>query len=83
MLSIPELISVADIVLVSVSISFGYFCYHSDWKIKKLLSCKIWELISKLGLSIYLMSSYVVFTIYERQLEPLEIENKFAFVSKY
>jgi len=35
-----------------------------------------------MGLSIYLMSSYVLFTFYERQVEPLEIENKFAFVSK-
>lgn len=83
MLSIPELLSVADIGITSFLISIFYFCHHSNWKFKKLMSSKIWELISKMGLSIYLMSSYVVFTIYERQLEPLEIENKFAFVSKY
>lgn len=81
-LSIQELYSVADIGINSYLISIFYFCHHSNWKIKKFMSCKIWELISKMGLSIYLMSSYVLFTFYERQVEPLEIENKFAFVSE-
>ena len=79
---IPELISVADLVLVSVFISICYFGYHSNWKIKKILSYNFWEPISKLGLSIYLMSGYVVFTAYESQEESLEIESKFVFVSE-
>lgn len=78
---IPELISVADVVLVSVFISICYFCYHSNWKIKKYYSMKIWTIISKMGLSIYLMTGYVVFTIHERQVESLEIENLLDFVS--
>ncbi|KAL7015277.1 hypothetical protein ACKWTF_016374 [Chironomus riparius] len=77
---IPELISVADVVLVSVFISICYFCYHSNWKIKKYYSMKIWTIISKMGLSIYLMTGYVVFTIHERQVEPLEIENLLDFL---
>ncbi|XP_070496598.1 uncharacterized protein [Chironomus tepperi] len=77
--SIPELISVGDVLLVLVFISLYYFFYHSNWKIKKFYSLNIWKIISKMGLSIYLMSGYVVFTIAERQVEPMEIDSKIVF----
>ena len=81
-LSIPELISTGDLTLILVVILTIYCAHQSDWKIKKILAYKFWTPISKMGLSIYLVTGYFIYTQHQRLVQPLDIENVFHFVSK-
>ncbi|KAL7013144.1 hypothetical protein ACKWTF_015215 [Chironomus riparius] len=69
-----------DIISIYSLLNLINSCHHSDGKFKKILSSKFWTPISKMSLSIYLMSAYIQFTIYERQLEPLEVKNELHFI---
>lgn len=51
-----------------------YVLHFSDGRIRFFLSHKIWSPLSKMCLSIYLMSGYVQFGFHKRQQEPLVIE---------
>ena len=81
LLSIPEMVSIADIILIENLILLMIFCHHSKWRVKDFFSHRFWNPISKLGLTIYLITGYYLFTIYERETEPLEVENELHFVS--
>jgi len=76
-----QLIAVADNLLIAVIFLLFYLFHHNDWKAKKFIAHKFWEVISKMGLTIYLITSYILFTIHEREVEPIEIKNELRFVS--
>ncbi|XP_070499455.1 uncharacterized protein [Chironomus tepperi] len=79
-MQISILASTFDIFTIYSLLILLNSCYHSDGTIKKFLSSDFWTPISKMGFSIYLMSAYIQFTIYERQLEPIEIRNELDFI---
>ena len=81
LLSLFQLIAVAEILLVAVLFLSFYLLHHNNWKVKKFLEHKFWEVLSKMGLSIYLITSYFLFTIHEREVEPIEVKNELHFVS--
>ncbi|KAL7014897.1 hypothetical protein ACKWTF_016181 [Chironomus riparius] len=82
-LQLSILTSILDIILMYCLLVLIDSCHHSNGRVKKFLSRKFWSTISKMGLSIYLFSGHIQFTIYERQLEPLEVKNELHFISMF
>ena len=80
-LQISILPSIMDIISLYCLLILVNSCHHSDGFFKNFLSSKFWTPISKMSLSIYLISAYIQFGINERQLEPLEVKNELHFVS--
>ena len=77
-----SIIAILDIFVIFIFTFLLLLLYFNNGKLKKFLSLKIWMPISKMGLSIYLICSYIQFGIWRHQMEPLEIENFSHFVSK-
>ena len=76
-----QLLAVGESIVMILIFIILYLIHHNDWTVKKFLSHKFWEPISKMGLTIYLTTSYFLFTIHERVVEPIEVKNELQFVS--
>lgn len=70
-----------ECLLIMSLISTLHALRFKTGRIKNFLSLKIWTPISKMSLSIYLMTAYVQFGIIGRQLEPIECDNYLKLVS--
>ncbi|KAL7015280.1 hypothetical protein ACKWTF_016377 [Chironomus riparius] len=80
LLPFVKLIAAADVFIIIFIFLIFYLIHHNDWTFKKFLSHKFWEPISKMGLTIYLITSYFLFTIHEREVEPIEVKNELEFL---
>ncbi|KAL7013082.1 hypothetical protein ACKWTF_015183 [Chironomus riparius] len=76
----PRLAAAGDTLTIACFILFLYAIHFDNRKFKKFLSHKFWMLISKMSLSVYLMSSYVQYGIHRRQMEPIEVDGVMQFV---
>ena len=78
---IPQIAATLDItadLLLMIALNFLYF---NNGKVKKILSHKFWSPIFKMGLSIYLISGYILNETRMYQMETLEVTNFTYFVS--
>ncbi|KAL7013088.1 hypothetical protein ACKWTF_015187 [Chironomus riparius] len=82
--SVPHITAILDIIVcLFIMIGINFLFFNNNGSAKKFLSNRFWSPIAKIGLSIYLISGHIQNNLRTYQMEPLEVDSFFQFVSFY